>query len=163
MTVALDLDGTLITSFPPRRAPCLPPGLRAQVVGKGSSLNPEGVLVVERPGLRDFLHELASFAEVIIFTAGRKSACTGHRLFTVYGGHGIGTLDWSASKHASACRLVCTQPWQQSACISRVLDSIGPGTWVYLTWLLELASLLLDSGASKSLLGRAWACTKLAG
>ncbi|EFJ42365.1 hypothetical protein VOLCADRAFT_36131, partial [Volvox carteri f. nagariensis] len=33
-------------------------------------LNPGGVFVVERPGLQEFLEELASFAEVVIFTAG---------------------------------------------------------------------------------------------
>jgi hypothetical protein len=30
----------------------------------------QGVFVVERPGLPEFLHQLAGFAEVIIYTAG---------------------------------------------------------------------------------------------
>ena len=70
LTVLLDLDGTLISSFTPRRAPRLPSYVKTHVVGIGSKLNPQGVFVVERPGLKEFLEELCSFAEVIIFTAG---------------------------------------------------------------------------------------------
>ncbi|GIL69636.1 hypothetical protein Vretimale_10282 [Volvox reticuliferus] len=70
LCVLLDLDGTLVSSYTPRRAPRLPPYVRTHVVGMGSKLNPGGVFVVERPGLREFLEELASFAEVVIFTAG---------------------------------------------------------------------------------------------
>lgn len=70
LTVLLDLDGTLISSFTPKRAPRLPPSMRTHVVGQGSALNPGGVFVVERPGLPQFLEELASFAEVVVFTAG---------------------------------------------------------------------------------------------
>ena len=62
MTVVLDLDGTLISSFTPRRAPSLPPGSTSYVVGKGAKLNPLGVLVVERPELRHFFSELNKFA-----------------------------------------------------------------------------------------------------
>ncbi|KAG2452881.1 hypothetical protein HYH02_002225 [Chlamydomonas schloesseri] len=70
LCVLLDLDGTLVSSYTPRRAPRLPTYVRTHVVGTGSKLNPAGVFVVERPGLTEFLEELASFAEVIIFTAG---------------------------------------------------------------------------------------------
>lgn len=53
LTVLLDLDGTLITSFPPKRAPNVPstPIQRTHLVGVGSKLNPLGVFVVERPEL----------------------------------------------------------------------------------------------------------------
>ncbi|KAJ9513226.1 hypothetical protein QJQ45_029513 [Haematococcus lacustris] len=70
MTVLLDLDGTLVSSFTPKRAPRLPAYIKTHVVGLGSKLNPQGVFVVERPGLNDFLTTLAAFAEVIIYTAG---------------------------------------------------------------------------------------------
>ncbi len=70
LCVFLDLDGTLVSSFTPKRAPRLPPYVRTHVVGIGSKLNPQGVFVVERPGLSEFLEQLAAFAEVIIFTAG---------------------------------------------------------------------------------------------
>lgn len=62
LTVVLDLDGTLISSYTPRRAPSLPPGLSSYVVGKGAKLNPNGVLVVERPELRTFFSKLSEFA-----------------------------------------------------------------------------------------------------
>ena len=62
LTVVLDLDGTLISSFTPRRAPRLPPGVTSYVVGKGGRLNPQGVFVVERPGLQEFLSKLSTFA-----------------------------------------------------------------------------------------------------
>ena len=42
LVIVLDLDGTLIASFPPRRAPYLPKHMRTHLVGKGSSLNPQG-------------------------------------------------------------------------------------------------------------------------
>lgn len=69
-TVFLDVDGTLISSYAPRRAPRLPADVRTHFVGQGSKLNPEGIFVVERPGLQTFLAELSRFAEVVIFTAG---------------------------------------------------------------------------------------------
>lgn len=62
LTVVLDLDGTLISSFTPRRAPRLPPGVTSYVVGRGGRLNPQGVFVVERPGLQEFLSKVSSFA-----------------------------------------------------------------------------------------------------
>jgi carboxy-terminal domain RNA polymerase II polypeptide A small phosphatase len=43
LSIVLDVDGTLIASFPPRRAPKLPQHMRTHVVGTGSSLNPQGV------------------------------------------------------------------------------------------------------------------------
>jgi hypothetical protein len=43
LSIVLDIDGTLIASFPPRRAPKLPSHMRTHVVGAGSSLNPQGV------------------------------------------------------------------------------------------------------------------------
>mmetsp|Transcript_3464 Transcript_3464/g.8628 ORF Transcript_3464/g.8628 Transcript_3464/m.8628 type:complete len:537 (-) Transcript_3464:985-2595(-) len=44
--------------------------MKTHVVGIGSKLNPQGVFVVERPGLAHFLAELAKFAEVVVYTAG---------------------------------------------------------------------------------------------
>jgi hypothetical protein len=70
LTVLLDLDGTLVSSFTPRRAPALPPSMKTHLVGVGSSLNPAGVFVVERPGLGQFLQQLAAISEVVVFTAG---------------------------------------------------------------------------------------------
>ena len=70
LTVCLDLDGTLACTFKPSAAPALPPGMHGYVVGRGSKLNPGGVFVVERPGLRAFFARLAGFAEVVLFTAG---------------------------------------------------------------------------------------------
>ena len=70
MTVVLDMDGTLLSSYSAKRRPRLPTSLKTFVTGKGGKLNPGGVLVVERPGLRRFLEELSSFAEVVLFTAG---------------------------------------------------------------------------------------------
>ena len=80
LTVCLDVDGTLIASYPPSRAGALlaprgdggggkgskPPA--AFLVGQGSRLNPSGVLVLERPGLGEFLEKLSEFAEVVLFT-----------------------------------------------------------------------------------------------
>lgn len=40
--IVLDIDGTLVASFPPRRAPQLPPHVRTHLVAEGSSLNPQG-------------------------------------------------------------------------------------------------------------------------
>ena len=62
LTVVLDLDGTLVSTYTPKRAPRLPPGSVSFVCGQGSQLNPAGVLVIERPGLRQFLHRLSEFA-----------------------------------------------------------------------------------------------------
>ena len=62
LTVVLDMDGTLLSSFTPRRAPVLPPGSIAYVVGRGGRLNPNGVFVVERPGLLQFFQRLSEFA-----------------------------------------------------------------------------------------------------
>lgn len=70
MTVLLDLDGTLVSSYTPRRAPRLPPSMRTHLVAQGSRLNPQGVFVVERPGLQEFLECLSSFSEIVVFTAG---------------------------------------------------------------------------------------------
>eukprot|EP00983_Pelagomonas_calceolata_P034011 1065396-Pelagomonas_calceolata.AAC.3 len=39
LTVLLDLDGTLITSFPPKRAPRVPPSMRTHIVGIGSKVS----------------------------------------------------------------------------------------------------------------------------
>jgi len=72
LTVLLDLDGTLVSSFTPRRAPVLPPSMKTHLVGVGSSLNPAGVFVVERPGLGQFLQQLAAMSEVVVFTAGEE-------------------------------------------------------------------------------------------
>jgi RNA polymerase II subunit A small phosphatase-like protein len=62
LTVVLDLDGTLISSYTPKRAPKLPPGATSYVVGRGGRLNPNGVFVVERPGLEQFFSKLSEFA-----------------------------------------------------------------------------------------------------
>lgn len=74
LTVLLDLDGTLVSSFTPRRAPRLPPTMKTHLVGVGSNLNPAGVFVVERPGLQPFLKQLAGMSEVVVFTAGKWHA-----------------------------------------------------------------------------------------
>ena len=37
----LDVDGTLISSFTPRRAPRLPASVKTHIVGVGSKLNPQ--------------------------------------------------------------------------------------------------------------------------
>lgn len=73
----LDLDGTLVSSFTPRRAPPLPRSMVTHLVGQGSALNPGGVFVVERPGLGQFLRELAGMAEVVVFTAGAQGVGRG--------------------------------------------------------------------------------------
>ena len=70
LSVCLDLDGTLVTTFTPRRAPSLPDTAVSYIVGQGGKLNPGGVFVVERPGLGDFLQRITSMCEVILFTAG---------------------------------------------------------------------------------------------
>ena len=62
LTVVLDLDGTLISSFTPRRAPRLPPDMTSYIVGRGGRLNPGGVFVVERPGLQEFFERLSTTA-----------------------------------------------------------------------------------------------------
>ena len=41
MTVVLDMDGTLISSFTPARAPRLPPGMLSYIVGRGARINPK--------------------------------------------------------------------------------------------------------------------------
>ncbi len=69
LTVCLDLDGTLVATFPPARAPL---GVGGYIVGRGSRLNPKGVFVVERPGLGRFLRRLTAVAEVVLFTAGQR-------------------------------------------------------------------------------------------
>lgn len=66
MTVVLDMDGTLLSSFSAKRSPVLPPGLNTFITGKGGNLNPGGVLVVERPGLRKFLQDLSTFAGISV-------------------------------------------------------------------------------------------------
>lgn len=70
LVVCLDLDGTLVTTFTPRRAPSLPSNVACYTVGKGGKLNPGGIFVVERPNLGSFLKTLAQHAEVVLFTAG---------------------------------------------------------------------------------------------
>ncbi|PSC70630.1 CTD small phosphatase [Micractinium conductrix] len=70
LVVCLDLDGTLVSTFSPKRAPLLPPGMVSYIVGRNSKLNPGGVFVVERPGLGEFLQRIAPFSEVVLFTAG---------------------------------------------------------------------------------------------
>lgn len=64
LVVCLDLDGTLVTTFTPKRAPLLPPSAVSYIVGRGGKLNPGGVFVVERPGLGQFLRRLSAFCEV---------------------------------------------------------------------------------------------------
>lgn len=73
LTVVLDLDGTLISSFTPRRLPSLPPGSTSYIVGKGAKLNPLGVLVVERPELQHFFTALSKFAGM------QPHSCIGER------------------------------------------------------------------------------------
>lgn len=70
LTLCLDLDGTLISAFSPKKAPMLPAGAISYIVGRGSKLNPGGVFIVERPGLGEFLRRMSAVTEVVIFTAG---------------------------------------------------------------------------------------------
>ena len=98
MTVLLDLDGTLVSSFAPRKAPRLPRSMVTHLVGVGTSLNPSGVFVVERPGLKHFLEQLAGFAEVVVFTAGEGGGERGYEL-----GRGC-KVDWMRGD-ATACSL----------------------------------------------------------
>lgn len=63
------MDGTLISSFTPARAPVLPADLNTYIVGRGSKINPKGVFVVERPGLAHFFKELGKFAGAILTAA----------------------------------------------------------------------------------------------
>ena len=70
LTLCLDLDGTLVTTVNPRRAPVLPEGMVSYTVGQGGKLNPGGIFVIERPGLGDFLKRVACLCEVVLFTAG---------------------------------------------------------------------------------------------
>ena len=72
--MVLDMDGTLLSSFTPRRAPVLPPGSIAYVVGRGGRLNPNGVFVVERPGLRQFFQRLSEFAGALLHCLSAPSA-----------------------------------------------------------------------------------------
>lgn len=62
LTVVLDMDGTLVSSYTPARAPRLPAGMLSYIVGRGARINPKGVFVVERPGLREFFAKLSEFA-----------------------------------------------------------------------------------------------------
>lgn len=64
LVVCLDLDGTLVSTFTPKRAPLLPSTAVSYVVGRGGKLNPGGVFVVERPGLREFFARISPVAEV---------------------------------------------------------------------------------------------------
>lgn len=70
LTLCLDLDGTLVTTLNPKRAPVLPESAVSYVVGVGGKLNPGGIFVIERPGLGDFLRRAACLCEVVLFTAG---------------------------------------------------------------------------------------------
>lgn len=70
ITLCLDLDGTLVTTLNPKRAPVLPESAVSYVVGVGGKLNPGGIFVIERPGLGDFLRRAACLCEVVLFTAG---------------------------------------------------------------------------------------------
>lgn len=67
--MVLDMDGTLVSSYTPARAPRLPAGMLSYIVGRGARINPKGVFVVERPGLLDFFAKLSEFAgEFLIST-----------------------------------------------------------------------------------------------
>jgi hypothetical protein len=47
LSIVLDIDGTLIASFPPRRALRLPPHMVTHLVGVGSALNPQGTALLQ--------------------------------------------------------------------------------------------------------------------
>lgn len=70
LILCLDLDGTLVTTLNPKRAPVLPESAVSYIVGVGGKLNPGGIFVIERPGLGDFLRRAACLCEVVLFTAG---------------------------------------------------------------------------------------------
>lgn len=118
LTVLLDLDGTLVSSFTPRRAPALPPSMKTHLVGVGSSLNPAGVFVVERPGLGQFLQQLAAISEVVVFTAGELPTVLPAGLFaSVHPGPMLVRVVHHAMQHTHTVRpvwpVVCsiTGPW----------------------------------------------------
>ncbi|XP_022156927.1 CTD nuclear envelope phosphatase 1 homolog [Momordica charantia] len=83
LTIVLDLDETLICAY---ETSSLPGVIRSQAIEAGlkcfelecvsSDKDCEGkpkvnyVTVFERPGLRDFLHQLGGFADLVLFTAG---------------------------------------------------------------------------------------------
>ncbi len=77
LTVVLDLDETLLVAH---RLRCLPPSQQARLLSNPAPNQlqvscsvvagvMESLLVYVRPGLGRFLDELASFAEVVLFTA----------------------------------------------------------------------------------------------
>lgn len=74
LSIVLDLDGTLIASFPPRRAPSLPPHVRTHLVGKGSSLNPQGALLSASTPLAVFLPQSLDLAHYCAVCC-RESPC----------------------------------------------------------------------------------------
>ena len=76
--MVLDLDETLVTSYNANRIPQHLLGgaqrfftVRCSPCGDGA---PNEIAVFPRPGLRAFLQQLSSFAEVILYTAGNTGA-----------------------------------------------------------------------------------------
>lgn len=71
LTVVFDLDRTLIYSRHPHTT-FFDKGRLRTFVTLPSDKNPDGVLVIERPGLSEFLRDLSEFCELMIFTAGTR-------------------------------------------------------------------------------------------
>lgn len=69
ITVVLDLDQTLIYSIHPKNIVHYENPPKYHVLG-GNKLNPNGIIVFERPGLHEFLISLSHFSEIILYTAG---------------------------------------------------------------------------------------------
>ena len=76
--MVLDLDETLVASYNASRIPQHLLGgaqryfsVRCSPCGDGA---PNEIAVFPRPGLRAFLQQLSSFAEVILYTAGNTGA-----------------------------------------------------------------------------------------
>lgn len=79
LTVVLDLDETLVCTYPSDRVPTWlqassPQRYPMRRIQYGRSGHPSNTIVVyERPGLQTFLSQASRFAELVIFTAGHAA------------------------------------------------------------------------------------------
>lgn len=72
LTVVLDLDHTIIYSCHPMDSKYFDTSRLHTFVTPGNYINPDGVFVILRPGLLEFLHDLHDFCDLMIFTASSK-------------------------------------------------------------------------------------------